>query len=137
MRLFVDGETIKNVLSIGSDTDFLMFKKSNLKMQTTSFLSFFFFLLFLNWPWRQSKPREWTTVHSLRNKIQISSSSIQIPAYCGSNWPSLNFLHRMLPLALPAPHPALHPVCRLPTVRFHRALTCPWGALPSGWMKKC
>ena len=27
MRLFVDGETIKNVLSIGSDTDFLMFKK--------------------------------------------------------------------------------------------------------------
>ena len=29
MRLFVDGETIKNALSIGSDTDFLMFKKSN------------------------------------------------------------------------------------------------------------
>lgn len=40
----MDGETIKNVLSIGSDTDFLMFKKSNLKMQTISFfLSFFFF----------------------------------------------------------------------------------------------
>lgn len=43
MSLFVDGETIKNVLSIGSDTDFLMFKKSNLKMQTTSFLFFFTF----------------------------------------------------------------------------------------------
>lgn len=46
MRLFVDGETIKNALSIGSDTDFLMFKKSNLKMQTTSFFSFFFFNFF-------------------------------------------------------------------------------------------